>query len=345
MPERFRYDLLRETQELENFRPAWETLWREDAHATPFQNPRWLLPWWHQFGELDLRAIVISGGRGPIAFLPFYVYREPATQERQLLMLGVGTSDYLDGVFAPECGAEQIRIALNLLGSEGGWDVLYASQLRQQSLLFRALQQTEDSGIHMFAAEPCSRMRACRIAELPTKLRRNAMYYRNRAQRMAKLDFAIADERSWPEFFDALVHLHTSRWKSQGEPGVLADRRVLDWHRETIPLLQQQDMLRLCSLRLNGEAIGVAYSLVDPVQRPNRTQYVYLTAHSVEHADLRSGTILLALLSEHAASEGIEIVDMLRGDEDYKKLWHVEPVPTYGAAMLRVIGERRLRSA
>jgi CelD/BcsL family acetyltransferase involved in cellulose biosynthesis len=96
---------------------------------------------------------------------------------------------------------------------------------------------------------------------------------------------------------------------------------------------------------LNGECIGVAYSLVDPAQRPNRTQYVYLTTHSVEHADLRAGTILLALLSERAASEGVETMDMLRGDEEYKKLWHVEPVPTYGVAMPRVVGERRLRSA
>lgn len=32
----------------------------------------------------------------------------------------------------------------------------------------------------------------------------------------------------------------------------------------------------------------------------------------------------MALAMEHAAEEGVETIDMLRGEEAYKKLWHVE---------------------
>lgn len=176
-------------------------------------------------------------------------------------------------------------------------------------------------------------MRAVTMADLPVKIRRNAMYYRNRAMRRGLLELTVADSTNWEETFDALTLLHTKRWQSSGEPGVLADSKVLAWHREALPLLQASGILRLCSLRLNGEIIGVLYSLIDPPPHSARTQYFYLTAFSREHADLRPGTLLLGFAIEHAALEGVQIVDMLRGDEPYKKIWHVESIPTYAFSL------------
>jgi CelD/BcsL family acetyltransferase involved in cellulose biosynthesis len=36
------------------------------------------------------------------------------------------------------------------------------------------------------------------------------------------------------------------------------------------------------------------------------------------------------LAVEHAAHEGVQTIDMLRGNEEYKKLWHTERVATFG---------------
>lgn len=321
-------EVLRTTAELEAFRPAWEELWAADPNATPFQHPDWLLPWWHQFGRRDLRAVVTQEQGRAIAFLPFYIYCDPDSRQRRLLMLGVGTTDYLDGVFSPECSAEHVRAALDTLRLEGGWDVMYAGQLRPESLLFQALQSSAPA--ERFTGESCWRMRAVAVPELPVKIRRNAMYYRNRARRLGPLETQTANASNWPQFFDALVRLHTDEWRSRGEPGVLADPRVLAWHREAIPRLQSHALLRLCSLHLNGEVLGVAYSLADPAGRRRRTQYFYLPGLSGRHAGLRPGTLLLAHISEDAAREGTEMIDMLRGDEDYKKIWHAEPFATYG---------------
>ena len=66
-----------------------------------------------------------------------------------------------------------------------------------------------------------------------------------------------------------------------------------------------------------------------------RTQYFYLTAFSGEHAELRPGTLLLASAIEHAAQEGVAIIDMLRGEEAYKQLWYLEPAPTCGLEIRR----------
>jgi CelD/BcsL family acetyltransferase involved in cellulose biosynthesis len=324
---------MRSTSELYASVPRWSALWRDDPTATPFQSPEWLAPWWRQFGQDDLRAVAIARDGVWIGFLPFYLYREPYTGEHQLLQIGTSASDYLDGLFAPSCTAAQIRQALELLLQEPGWDVFYASQMPGHSRLYHAVRQMKDVRMRQFEGESCSRMRAVTMAELPQKLRRNTMYYRHHAERLGPLEFQVAGARELAESFSTLCRLHTNRWQERGEPGVLSDERVIAWHREAIPLLEQSGMLRLCALRLNGEIISVLYSLVDPHWRPLRTQYFYLSAFARKHSAIRPGTVLLAMATERAAEEGIAVIDMLRGQEPYKQLWHLEWRPTRGFAL------------
>ncbi len=336
---RERLSWIRTTEELENLSPQWAALWSEDAHAIPFQSPEWLVPWCRCFGA-DVRSLCIHQDDALIGLLPFYVYREPHTNQRQLLPLGVGTSDYLDGVFSPRCKIDLIERAVEFLCSEHDWDALFVPQLRAGSRLLQALQGSARKGeTRVFGkriqGESCSRMPAVTIAELPQKLRRNTMYYRNRAQRTGRFEFALANTSNWSEIFDALVRLHTERWRDRGEAGVFADVRMVRWHRETLPSLERAGLLRLYSLRLNSEIIAAFYCLIDPPALCARTQYFYLPAYSIHHADLRPGTLLTAMAVEHAAREGVRTIDMLRGDEEYKKLWHTERTPTFGFVRYR----------
>lgn len=301
----------------------------------PFQSPDWLVPWWTQFGTDELCALVVSRGGAPIGFIPFYVHLDATKRERQLLPLGVGTTDYLDGVFAPQCGPEDIWNAVELLRKEVAHDVFCATQLREDSRLLEGLKWREqwrvgdsDSPNFLSQSEGCSRMPAVSMPELPQKIRRNAMYYRNRALRCGNLEMVQANESNWETIFEQLVRLHGLRWQMRGEEGVLVDQRVVQWHREAMPLLLQSGLLRLMSLKLDERVIAVLYSLIDP-PRAQRAQYFYLTAYSPEHADLRPGTLLIAYAVERAASEGVTIIDMLRGDEGYKQIWHMKKSPTW----------------
>jgi len=323
-------EILRTTEELESFRPEWERLWSEGPNATPFQHPAWLLPWWHCFGQDEARAVVLRRDGRPVAFLPFYIYPEPDSGKRRLLMIGASTTDYLDGVFAPECGVEDVLEAIQYLRESGGWDTMNITQVRPQSLLAQALLPVSARKSH---GERCWRIPVARVPDLPAKLRRNVMYYRNRAERRGTLDFRMADASNWEQFFKALTEQHTAHWRERGEDGVLASPRVQAWHRETVPQLLEAGLLRLCALCLDGVPIAVAYSLADSTGRAHRAQYFYLHTYSPEHAELRPGTLLLAFAMERAAEEGIEAIDLLRGDEAYKQLWPSEPVPTLGFAL------------
>src|SRR5581483_2627966 len=157
MPDSVQYTLLRTTKALRAFAPQWTALWQQDQDATPFQRPEWLLPWWHQFHGSELRAVTITKDGTLLGFLPFYLYQEPRTRERQLLPLGVGTTDYLNGVFAPDCMVSQIRRGIEMVCAEDGWDTLYASDLPLHSKLAQALESLAEPE-ERFASEGWSRM-------------------------------------------------------------------------------------------------------------------------------------------------------------------------------------------
>ncbi len=336
-----RWEVVRSTAEMEALAPAWVELWGRDARAKPFQHPAWLVPWWHHFSQPELRVLAGWAGETLLAVLPMYVYREPVSAERQLLLLGAGTSDYLDGVFAPECGVADAIHALDLLEDDAMWDVGHFAQIVPGSVLFRALDGLEPAVAERYAGEGTSRCQALSIAELPGKVRADVRYFRNFAASRGRLELTVAGEETVAaEMFDHLVRLHTAVWAERGEAGVLADAAVLGWHREALPGLLAAGLLWMCALWLDGEVIAVLYSLVDPVGRPGlegagRTQYHYLIGHSIEHAELHPGTLLTAMAMERAAEQGIRTIDMLRGDEVYKRFWRVERVPTHGFAVRR----------
>ncbi len=338
MPESLQFRLLQTTKELEEFSPQWEELWRIDANATTFQSPAWLLPWWHCFAQ-DLRALAISRNGALLAFLPLYLCHD-GYGASQLLLLGVGTTDYLDGLFAPACTTENVAAGLRFVCAGGGWETFCASQLRPHSLLAKALESI--SGTAQFEGESCSQAPAVCFAEMPLKVRRNVRTYRNRAMRLGVLELAQADSANWRVAFDDLVRLHSARWQCRGEPGVFADERVVQWHREALPILKDRGLLRLHSLRVKGETAAVLYALVDPPWRPQRTAYFYLSAYAPEFAALSPGTLLLAMAIDRAAEEGVKTVDMLRGDELYKQFWHPEQTRTVGFSLQKSAGSASL---
>lgn len=326
-------------QEFAELAPLWADLWTADSQAKPFQHPAWLLPWWNHFGTSNLLACTFWSGGQLVGLLPTYIYQPPASEERQLLLIGAGTSDYLDGLFRHPCTPEHVRVALRLLNREPGWDVAFFTQLLSGSLLSQALQQVDPAAVTRFPGESCSRTPALPIGRLPKKVRADVLYFRNAAIGRGKLQLKLASSSDALPTFELLVQLHTARWQAANEPGVLADPHVLAWHREAIPQLTEAGLLRLYSLELAAVPIAALYALTDPPERKQRTESFYLIGTSPAHADLHPGTLLSALAVEHAAQDGVQTIDMLRGEEVYKKFWHVQEVPTYGFAVRRATVE------
>lgn len=325
--------VLTKTCELEALVPEWTSLWQADRRATPFGSPEWLLPWWRHVGVGELFTVTIRGGGDDrlIGLLPMYVYTQPKDGERHLLLLGAGTSDYLDGLFASNAEAERIAEAAlgELARHRDRWDRAFLHQLRENSPL---LAWARRAGWKSFHSDPCSSVQVEGWARLPAKIRLNSGRYRRRAEARGRLSFtcaATADEAKGS--LDDLIALHAKRWQ---DDGVLTSSAVQQHHRESVPRLREAKLLAMLSLKLDGRTVAVLYALLDPPLRAReggeRRMYSYLIGFDPEYGDLSPGTLLLSYAFDQCEAGGITRLDMLRGGEGYKHLWGAVLEPTFG---------------
>ena len=195
--------------DLEALRPEWETLWRSDARATPFQSPAWLVPWTrHLWGGGQLLILDHRQDGDLIGLLPLFRWGLGTTT---VSLLGAGVSDYGD-----------------VLGSLPGIDLPYDSILEEIP--------SDSSLLNESASEPCSvcpvlnlnDYPACRNVKLAVDLRRA----RNKLSRVPHAFSRLTDP-------DVFFELHKKRWNLEPDP------RIEAFQREVATEFARLDLLRL----------------------------------------------------------------------------------------------------
>ncbi len=294
----------------------WWALWRQSPHATPFQSPAWLIPWWQSFQPGVLHTIAVWNGPSLSALAPFYV--EQGERRRRLLPLGISVSDHLDVLIAP-AGAEEHaaalaeaiaavsvdECALEELRSEAcGWQIPCPCTLSCVAAPESACPVlTLSGGLDLAGCVPARRRRQLRRAHVAA-LRRGAV--------------EIQPIRRGEEehFLAQLTRLHGLRWQSQGEPGVMCDPRVRRFHAAALPELTAAGLSRCSVLRI-GEAVAAAYYGL----AGRRCHYGYLGGFDPAFAAESPGSILIGHAIAQAIGEAAAEFDFLRGQEDYKYSW------------------------
>jgi hypothetical protein len=264
------------------------------------------VPWAEQFAGDEARLLVI--GEAPVtAIIPLYRYRD------RWLLWGAGTSDWLDGIFSPALDEEELRAGLSLLS-----EPLDLFQLPAASPLLR-LGMSRGVG----PGDCCVGLPL--PAVLPRNMAKNLAYYRRKAERAG----LSGPRRGGSELFDALVELHRRRWQERHEPGVLADPRVVAWHRSALPRLDSAGLLRLYVIEQGSRPVGALYAL-----RGRRAAYYYIGGFDPGFAHCGVGTLVVGHAIAEAEHDGCAWFDFLRGEEPYKYRWGAVNAPTY-AALLR----------
>lgn len=326
---------------LNDLRIEWERLWGQVPGATPFQSPRWLLPWFKHIARGTPATIAVRSAAGGelVALAPLYMHLDPATGRRHLFPIGIATTDYLDLLVKPGWEEPAVRCIASHLGEHAAhWDVLEFPRLRRASLLGlvrpdgcrREIAPGEPNPVLVLNA-PCG---GCGLP-IPASMLQNIRYYDRRAARAGGLAYETADAHSLPALLDALFRLHARRWTERGESGVLNDESVRGWHREAAPLLHAAGLLRLYALRLDGEVIAVLYCLADVAPGRERRHYYYLGGFDPRWRSLSPGTLLVAHAIERAVADGAAVFDFLRGAEPYKYRWGAVDQPMYTLRLWR----------
>ena len=318
---------------LEALAPEWTALWQRSPTATPFQSPAWLLPWWKHFGRGKLLTITVRYAGALVGLLPLYIFEEP--DGRKLLPVGIGISDYLDGVFdeAVADGAATAALA-HLAPTADRWDVCDLHQLPPASPLLTAAAP-EGLRDEIGPGEPCPVVKLPdSVEELPRRLPRrmaaNLRLYRRRAEKSGRVRFERARAETHPTLLDDLLELHGARWGERGLPGVLADEAVRRFHQDAAPALLALGILRLYVLRLDERPIASCYGFISKGRA-----CAYLKGFDPAYARLSPGTLVLGHVLEEAIREGAAECDYLRGREPYKQHWGPEDRPTYHRKLWR----------
>jgi len=139
-----------------------------------------------------------------------------------------------------------------------------------------------------------------------------------------------ATEENFSELFRRFFLLHRARWAERGEPGILADPQLEQFHLEAAGAFLERNMLRLYVLYVAENIAGAIYTFTH-----RRRAYCYLAGFDPRYKPFSPGTLLIAHTIERALAEHCESVDFLRGNEAYKYFGGPQDQATYRRAFFR----------
>jgi CelD/BcsL family acetyltransferase involved in cellulose biosynthesis len=244
---------------MRDFLPEWTALWRRVPGATPFQSPAWLMAWWRHFGTGAPRVLIARVGEGLAGVLPLYELRELGI--RKLLPIGIGLSDYIDALVDPawpNAGDGMLAAIMDV----PDWEECHLPDLPPGGVLHGAggpAGVAEERGDSV----PCPVLvlpdgAAALETIVPRKTLRDLRQAASRAEAAGGVRIETADSDTLASMLDDLFRLHEARWRSRGEPGVLADPAVQAFHRDVARALDAEGMLRLYRMRI-GDAVAAVY--------------------------------------------------------------------------------------
>jgi CelD/BcsL family acetyltransferase involved in cellulose biosynthesis len=304
--------------------PEWQALAEACPTATVFQTYEWNSVWWQHSRRVPGRRLRVLTWRaqegGPLLGLaPMMTGGWHGLPLRRLTFLGAGASDYHDLLALP--GQEEAIVEAFYASLEG--HIADLSQLRESGLL---RQHLPNSHLELQYWDVISE--ACPFLPLPDdwdtlsrtfskKMRSNISYYDRSLQKMFVVEVGyVTDADLLDAEMTRLFELHQRRWNQRWLPGVFGGRRVQAFHRDVAHILLSRDLLRLFTLKLDGETQAALYGFA----LGDRTCY-YQAGFEPTLAKLSLGTVLIARALQISIAEGRTVFDFLRGDEPYKAKW------------------------
>ena len=334
---------------LERLVPAWHRLLAAAPGSHVFQSPEWVLTWLRHFQGCDrLHVVVVSRGEELVGLAPYVRMR-------------VGARPLHVDVLIP-AGAEQGEYGSPLVGPEppavADAIVDHLRDLVATTATIVDLVRLEDDSLFSQAvdARHCERERVVELVRVrvpivrfdkfddpAAELARLARAHRlPRRRRRLEEGWRIEHTPSdcSPEAIDALFNLHELRWaKKDGRmQGLFSTERHRSFVHEVVPALDRRGMVRLRFLTADSRRFSGSLTM------RLGGSYLYLkSGFDPAMAKFAPGQLELHATLSAALEEGMTVVDLGRGDEEYKAGWANDERHTRNLALVRRgFGEARL---
>lgn len=300
----------------------WKDLQSKVLSATPFQTWEWQSTWFRHFhGRQRARIWMAYEGDDLVALMPFVLTRTPW---RVLKPMGSGCSDYLEPLIRPGFEDQANQALVEFLSDPTTADLIDLHQLREGCPLVAELPSGGDRPSLLAPQATCLKLDLPETYEAYVRgLSKSLRYDVKRLDRMAvgQAQIHLAHRQNAEAMFLEFLSHHQARWKRRGLPGAFVGKRRKNFHREWVVRAAEAGILRLGSLRVDGNSVGAIYAMAW-----GKSCYFYQSGFDPAYKSLSPGTLLVADAIRRSIDEGLEVFDFLRGDEPYKRRWKPQNV-------------------
>jgi len=300
----------------------WEDLATRSAAATTFVSRPWVSSWLEVYAaEKPLKAIELRADGTLVGALWLYRLDDPAYGSRWLTV-GSGNSDRLDPLLDAAFAEPAARALIDALTELSADAPVELQQVSPDSVFARVA--ANDARCSIVQQDTCLVVDLRDVGDALHLLKKGMRYDLRRSRRLLQEHGGKIREAApgaTDGLIDALVQLHTARWRARGEPGVLADEASRALHRSVARRMAGKGLV-LRALEINSRIVACVYGF-----RSNGREMCYLTGFDPAWSWLQPGKLMLADAIDRAIAAGSQCFDMLRGREDYKYRWPVIEEP------------------
>lgn len=313
--------------EVDALAAEWRALAARCGQTTVFLLPEWHLTYRRHLGWGELCFVTVRDGERLVGLAPLMTHSE----SRLMCFHSIGAADYFD-VLVEEAEAPRVFSSLfATLRDYARRSVLDLCQIPPNSplLAWLAAQAPAPMTCRRFAEKPCRRVVLPATWEayqqtLGKNLRQQLGYYERKLRRAYATEIRLLAPDEVEEGMAALYDLHTERWTARHKSGSFAGDPVRAFHHELAATWQQQGILRLYGIKLDGEWQALLYAFCY-----RGVNAYYQSGMNPDFSDYRLGKLLIGHAIRDSIEQGCTVFDFLRGTEPYKALWAPEyQVPT-----------------
>jgi CelD/BcsL family acetyltransferase involved in cellulose biosynthesis len=306
---------------------VWDAVLARAKLPSPFMSWAWHRAWADSAPAAEVAAsevLVLRGAGGAVqALLPVLLRRIPFHRVPVTALTwaigDLGCPDHLDMLAEPGADVEALVPVLE----DMPWHLLILSNLAPNAATARRLCEAiagRGYAVRRQALFACPYVELCDdwegyLATL-TRTRRQTLRRKERnLQRNHCMTVVDYEGDRLAEGWSRLVAMHERRWEVGGG-GAFQDLSLRRLHQRFAAELAARQQLWLTTLELDGETAAAWYGFA-----LRDTVYFYQSGRDPRWDRESVGLVLMAAMIRRAIERGYRRLDLLRGEDGYKRLW------------------------
>lgn len=323
-----RVEVIGDLESLLAIGPEWDALVARAGIEHPFLNHDWVRTWWECFGACsELYVLAVRSGDELIGLAPLMrtrtrTYGVPVWRLEFIANVHTPRFDFIVGQ-----RANQVYAAiLDYIQTKGPrWDVLMLPELTESSQTEAELSRLADArsmrtGVWIAGASPRISLVGSFDAFQASLSSKRRTTLRRHLRHLTALGVVSIEEVSDPAQVSKAIadglRLESAGWKGEAGTAIAGSECLERFYSLIAERAARSGTLSLLFLKTGDTRIAFAYCL-----RHRRTLYVLKTGYDPQYATYSPFNVLLMLAIESAFNKGFETLDLLGGDDPWKRAW------------------------